>query len=165
MKKIVIDATNATLGRLSSYAAKQALQGREVIILNSEKAIITGKKIGIVKAYKEKRSKGGTAMRGPNFPGTAERIVRRTIRGMLPNYREGKGKEAALKLRIAPRRVQAPEPGRGRGCELWIVEGQGPGAAIEHWGSFGHSEVGGLAGPPRSAHHGPPSLGSEISIP
>ena len=94
MKKIVIDATNATLGRLCSYAAKQALQGREVIILNSEKAVITGKKIGIVKAYKEKRSKGGTAMRGPNFPGTAERIVKRTIRGMLPDYRKGRGKEA-----------------------------------------------------------------------
>ena len=99
MKTIVIDATNATLGRLSSYAAKQALQGREVIILNSEKAIITGKKIGIVKAYKEKRSKGGTAMRGPNFPGTAERIVKRTIRGMLPNYRTGRGRVALKRIK------------------------------------------------------------------
>jgi len=98
MKTVVIDATNATLGRLSSYAAKQSLLGKEVIILNSEKAIITGKKIGIVKTYKEKRSKGGTSMRGPNFPGTAERIVKRTIRGMLPNYRKGKGKEAFRRI-------------------------------------------------------------------
>ncbi|OGJ15840.1 50S ribosomal protein L13 [Candidatus Pacearchaeota archaeon RBG_13_36_9] len=98
MKKIVIDATNATLGRLSSYAAKQSLQGKEVVILNSEKAIITGKKRGIIEAYKEKRSRGGTALRGPNFPGTAERIVKRTIRGMLPNYRAGKGKEAFRRI-------------------------------------------------------------------
>jgi large subunit ribosomal protein L13 len=46
-EKMIIDATNATLGRLASFVAKQALQGKKVIIVNSEKAIITGDKKGI----------------------------------------------------------------------------------------------------------------------
>ena len=43
--QIVIDATNATMGRLASYVAKQALLGKQIAIVNSEKAIITGNKL------------------------------------------------------------------------------------------------------------------------
>ena len=37
MAKIIIDATGAIFGRLSSYAAKQALLGNEIVIINAEK--------------------------------------------------------------------------------------------------------------------------------
>ena len=43
----IIDGTDATLGRLASYAAKQALQGEEIVVLNCEKVIITGKRKSI----------------------------------------------------------------------------------------------------------------------
>lgn len=93
-EEIVINAENATLGRLASYAAKQALQGKKIIILNSEKAIITGRKKNIIENYKEKRSWVGISHRGPFFSRTPEKILKRTIRGMLPNHRAGRGRDA-----------------------------------------------------------------------
>ena len=97
-KEIIIDATNATLGRLASYAAKQALLGKRIIILNSEKAIITGRKKATIEKYHEKKSRGGSSQRGPFFPKIPERILKRTIRGMLPDYRKGKGKEVFKRI-------------------------------------------------------------------
>ena len=98
MQEIIIDATNATLGRLASYVAKQALLGKKIVILNSEKAIITGRKKFTVSHYQERKQRGGRSQRGPFFPKQPERIVKRTIRGMLPNYRAGKGKEAFKRI-------------------------------------------------------------------
>ncbi len=63
----VINADGLILGRLASYAAKQALQGKKIIILNSEKVIITGKRSFIIPHYQGKRRRGGTAQKGPNF--------------------------------------------------------------------------------------------------
>ncbi len=95
--KLIIDATNATLGRLSSFAAKQALLGKEIIIVNCKKAIITGNKSSIAKEYYESRARGGHSLKGPNFPKAPERIVKRTIRGML-SYKQGRGREALKRI-------------------------------------------------------------------
>ena len=95
--KIVIDATNATLGRLASYAAKQALLGKEIAIVNCEGAVITGRKKSIISEYQEARSRGGASQKGPFFPKSPERIVKRTIRGML-SYKQGRGREAFKKI-------------------------------------------------------------------
>ena len=40
----IIDGKGAILGRLASYAAKQALKGEEIVVLNCEEVIITGNK-------------------------------------------------------------------------------------------------------------------------
>ncbi len=92
-ERIIIDATNATLGRLASFAAKQALQGQKVVIVNCSNAIITGNKKGIQKKYQEKRSKKGSSQKGPIFPRKPSYILKRTIRGMLPDHRKGRGKQ------------------------------------------------------------------------
>ena len=97
-KQIVIDATNATLGRLASYVAKQALQGKEVIVVNAERAIVTGRKKATIEHYQVRKQRGGSSQRGPFFPKLPERIVKRAIRGMLPNYRIGKGREAFKRI-------------------------------------------------------------------
>lgn len=97
-KEIIIDATNATLGRLASYAAKQALQGKKVIILNSERAIVTGRKKSTVGKYLERRQRKGSSQKEPIFPKVPERILKRTIRGMLPDHRTGRGKEAFKRI-------------------------------------------------------------------
>jgi large subunit ribosomal protein L13 len=97
-KPVIIDATNATLGRLASYAAKQSLRGKKVIIINSEKAIVTGRKKFTTQAYQEKKRRSGNSQRGPFFPRDSARVVKRTIKGMLPNYREGRGKEAYRRI-------------------------------------------------------------------
>jgi len=95
----IIDGKNAVLGRLASYAAKVALKGEEIIILNCEQIIITGNKRKIKEAYKEKRKKIGSGQQGPKYSRLSERIVKRAIRGMLPNFRKGRGKEVYKKIR------------------------------------------------------------------
>ncbi len=91
--KTIIDAKNATLGRLASYAAKQALLGKEIIIVNCNEAIIIGKPRSIIEEYNAMRRLGGSSQHGPFFPKSPERIVKRTIRGML-SHRQGRGADA-----------------------------------------------------------------------
>ncbi len=97
-EKLIIDAENAVLGRLASYAAKQALLGREIIIVNSNKAIITGNSRNIAERYSKKRARGGSGQAGPYFPTTPGRIIKRTIRNMLP-YKQGRGRDAFLRIK------------------------------------------------------------------
>ena len=40
---MLLDAKNQILGRLASFVAKKALSGDTVIVLNAEKAVISGK--------------------------------------------------------------------------------------------------------------------------
>ena len=56
MAKIIIDADNSAMGRVASFAAKSALRGDEVSILNSEKAIISGRKVDTIEDYKARRT-------------------------------------------------------------------------------------------------------------
>lgn len=89
---IVIDATDILLGRFATFAAKQALLGEEVRVINVEKAIISGTKPAVIAKIKKQRDRG-TPAKGPFLPKTPDRFVRRTIRGMLP-YKQAKGAEA-----------------------------------------------------------------------
>ena len=98
-EKIIIDATETVLGRLCSYVAKQALGGSELVVVNAEKAIISGNKTDVINKYKKLRAMGGTANHGPNYPRSPEMILRRTIRGMLPNYREGHARDSFLRVK------------------------------------------------------------------
>jgi large subunit ribosomal protein L13 len=95
----VIDGKNAVLGRLASYSAKEALKGEEIVILNCEKVIITGNRENIRKGFLEKRERVGSGQRGPKHTRNSERIVKRTIRGMLPNHRGGRGREAMKRIK------------------------------------------------------------------
>jgi len=93
----IIDANGLTLGRLSTNAAKRLIKGEEITIINSEKAIVSGKKTSLKNFYKHKREQG-TYRKGPFFPRTADQIVKRTIRGMIP-YQTSSGKAAFKKLK------------------------------------------------------------------
>lgn len=89
---MIINAENLILGRLATVIAKQALQGEKIDVINVEKAVITGKPKEILERYKQK-FKRGYALAGPYFPRHPEKLVKRTIRGMLPHKQE-KGKKA-----------------------------------------------------------------------
>ncbi|HDJ50961.1 MAG TPA: 50S ribosomal protein L13 [Thermoprotei archaeon] len=93
----VIDATGHILGRLASIVAKRLLNGEKIVIVNAEKAIISGKREMVFEKYKQKRDIG--SHRGPFFPRMPHLIVKRTIRGMLP-YKQEKGKRALKNLRV-----------------------------------------------------------------
>ncbi|MFW5865927.1 MAG: 50S ribosomal protein L13 [Nanoarchaeota archaeon] len=89
---IVIDAQHMILGRLATFAAKQALLGQEVRVINAERAVISGKKANTINMMTVRNERGIPA-KGPFMPKMADRYVRRTIRGMLP-YKIPKGAQA-----------------------------------------------------------------------
>jgi large subunit ribosomal protein L13 len=93
-EKIIIDAKDSVLGRVASYAAKQALFGKEVVILNCNDALLTGRRNMVLEQYSHMRSRGKGAQKGPIIPRVAEKLMKRTIRGML-EYTQRRG-EAAL---------------------------------------------------------------------
>jgi len=96
-KRIIIDATEAMMGRIASFAAKQSLLGKEIIIVNCNDALITGKRKSILGEYQRTRARGGSSLKGPHFPKAPERIMKRTVRGML-SYRQARGSEALKRI-------------------------------------------------------------------
>lgn len=93
---IIIDATNLILGRMATYAARKALLGEDVRVINSEKAVIAGKKANVFDEYLH-RIERGAPRSGPFLHRMPDKIVRRTIRGMIP-FKKAKGKEVYRKI-------------------------------------------------------------------
>lgn len=106
----IIDGKDAIMGRLASYAAKEALKGEDIVILNSEQVIITGNRESIKEDFEEKRTRIGSGQKGPKISRSSDKIVKRAIRGMLPDHRKGRGKIAFGKIRCyvgVPKEFQA----------------------------------------------------------
>jgi len=97
-EQIVIDAKNAVLGRTASYAAKQALLGKNVIVVNCNDALSTGRRNLILAQYSHMRSRGRGAQKGPIIPRVAEKLMKRTIRGML-SYTQRRGRDALDRIK------------------------------------------------------------------
>lgn len=95
---IIYDAENQILGRLCSAIAKKLLAGEEVMVVNAERAVISGRPEMLVKKYFEKIKRGGP-LRGPFFPKYPDQIFRRTVRGMLP-WDRAKGRKAFKRLKV-----------------------------------------------------------------
>ena len=91
-----IDATDTILGRLATYAAKKALLGENVEVINCEKAIVTGNKHRNYKDYQNEFKRG--TFKGPFIPKQPHLLVKRTIRGMLP-HKQARGREALKRIR------------------------------------------------------------------
>jgi len=106
----VIDAQGLILGRMASIVAKRLLEGERIEIVNAEGAVISGKRLQVIKERKEFLRVGGRG-RGPTHWRKPNTIVRRTIRGMLP-YRKPRGREAFRRLRVhigVPEELEAVE--------------------------------------------------------
>ena len=95
----IIDGKGAVLGRLASYVAKEALKGEDVVILNCESIIVTGNRKFIRENFERSRKRVGSGQKGPKISRSSEKIVKRAIRGMLPNYRGGRGAIAYKKIK------------------------------------------------------------------
>jgi len=94
----VIDAKGLVLGRMASVIAKRLLQGETITVVNAEKAVITGKRLSIVREAKT-FLEVGHPKKGPYHPKRPDRIIRRTIRGMLPR-KKSKGQQAYKRLKV-----------------------------------------------------------------
>jgi large subunit ribosomal protein L13 len=93
----IINAEGAILGRFCTVVAKRLLNGEEIVVVNTEKAIVTGKKNMLKESFKHEREVG-TYRKGPFFPRMPDRIVKRTIRGMIP-YQTSHGRDAFKRLK------------------------------------------------------------------
>ena len=104
-KTYVFDAEGMILGRLASATAdillKAAREDRDdkVIIVNAEKAIVSGSKTSVFNTYQAKY-KLNHARKGPFFPRMPDMILKRAVRGMLPYQSKSSGRRALRNLRV-----------------------------------------------------------------
>lgn len=97
----IVDASNLILGRMASYVAKKALTGNRVVVVNAERAIISGTKERVVARAKLKLKTRtlGNLEKSPTHPRKPDGYVRRVIRGMLP-WKKTSGKEAFHRVTV-----------------------------------------------------------------
>jgi large subunit ribosomal protein L13 len=96
--QIVIDASGLILGRMASVVAKRLLLGESIVIVNAEKAALSGRRLSRVREARAFLEIGHPG-KGPFHPRRPDQIVRRTVRGMLP-HRLSKGQAAFKRLRV-----------------------------------------------------------------
>jgi large subunit ribosomal protein L13 len=114
-KVTVIDADGLILGRMATYVAKRLLNGEEIVIVNAEKAVLSGRKSSKLGDAKEFLGVG-SPMRGPFHYRRPDRLVRKSVRGMLP-YRRPKGKQAFKRLKV---HVGTPDDFKGKSAETLL---------------------------------------------
>jgi large subunit ribosomal protein L13 len=105
----VIDADGLILGRMASRIAKRLLEGEQVVIVNAERAVISGRRTSRVTEAKEFLEVGGVG-RGPFHYRRPDRIVRKAVKGMLP-IRQPKGVQAYRRLQVF---IGVPDDFRGQ---------------------------------------------------
>jgi large subunit ribosomal protein L13 len=94
----LVNAEGLIVGRMCSKVAKRLLNGEEVIILNAEKAVFSGKKKSkVLEAHIFLEV--GAPVRGPFHYRRPDRFLRKTVRGMVP-YKQPKGKAAYGRLKV-----------------------------------------------------------------
>ena len=101
----VFDAEGLILGRLASTVADMLLKAArsdrddKVVIINSEKAIVSGSSRAVLQTYHDKYALNH-ARKGPFYPRMPDMILKRTVRGMLPYQRKSSGRRALRNLRV-----------------------------------------------------------------
>jgi large subunit ribosomal protein L13 len=110
---MIIDATDARLGRMATHAAKAALHGKTVVIINCEEALIVGARKNILEKYVWKRELGRPT-KGPFLPRMPDRFVRRVVRSMLP-YKTPHGRDAFERVMCY---IGTPEQFAGKGVRV-----------------------------------------------
>ncbi|MDH5815618.1 MAG: 50S ribosomal protein L13 [Candidatus Nezhaarchaeota archaeon] len=101
-QQVIVDAEGQILGRMASLVAKMLLGGQKVVIVNAEKAVISGNRRSIIEEYKEyvlSKKIWKMPEKGPKKYRRPDMIVKRVVRGMLP-YKQWKGRVAYKNLRV-----------------------------------------------------------------
>jgi len=112
----IYNGEGVLLGRLATRVAKDALLGEEVRVVNCDQVIISGKKINTFAREKQRRARKGYPLKSAKLPRLSDRIVRRSIRGMLP-WKQTRGREAFKRIMCYK---QMPEDFNGK--ELIVIK-------------------------------------------
>lgn len=99
--KVVVDATNCIAGRMCSHVSKLLLQGNRVVIVNAEKAMLSGNRYKTIDSYKEHLEINSVTnpIHGPFHPRRPDTILSKMVRGMVPK-RKSDGIGAFKRLRV-----------------------------------------------------------------
>jgi large subunit ribosomal protein L13 len=100
-KRIIVDAANCIAGRICSHVSKLLLQGNRVVILNAEKAMLSGNRYKTIELYKEHLEINSVTnpIHGPFHPRRPDTILTKMVRGMVPKHKTS-GIEAFKRLRV-----------------------------------------------------------------
>ncbi|BCU67460.1 50S ribosomal protein L13 [Sulfolobales archaeon HS-7] len=92
-ERVIVNGENQILGRMCSMVIRYLKEGKKVAIVNAKKIVISGDKRKVIEGYKllfEVRTMYNPEKSGIRRPRNPQRIVKRTIRGMLPKNESGK---------------------------------------------------------------------------
>ena len=92
-----IDAADSIIGRVATVAAKAALLGDTVKVLNCEKAVVSGSRKNVLADAHTKAERIGQPTQGPHVPRVVDRYVRRIITRMLPREKK-RGRDAVKRV-------------------------------------------------------------------
>ena len=98
---LYVDASGLIAGRLCSIVARELLSGKRVIVLNAEKAVLSGRRSTVFRLWQERLelSSRVNPLYGPIHPRRPDKILRRMVRGMVPKTKS-KGDVAMHRLRV-----------------------------------------------------------------
>ena len=99
--RIVVDAYGAVFGRLATFIAKEALKGKEVIVINAEKAVLSGEPNYHIAMMEKRRNFKNKADpdESPKWPKVPDRLFKRMLRGMLP-WKKDRGRRAFKRIKV-----------------------------------------------------------------
>lgn len=121
--RIIVDADRQKLGRMASRVAKLLLSGVEVVVVNAEKAIVTGSKNANLNRYlrlMRRRQLSSHKVIKVWYPRKPDRLVWYTIVRMLPR-KKPRGREAVKRLKVyvsVPEQFQNVEKIRFKDADL-----------------------------------------------
>ena len=98
---IYVDASGQIAGRFCSKVAKLLLNGKRVVVLNSERALVSGGRVSVRQEWTERLGLYShvNPLYGPIHYRRPDNILRRMVRGMVP-HQENKGRMAMKRLRV-----------------------------------------------------------------
>ncbi|MFA5764403.1 MAG: 50S ribosomal protein L13 [archaeon] len=84
---MIVNAEGLVAGRLASKVAKAAINGEDVVIINAEKVVLVGKQTAIMPKFKQRVEAAvkSNPHYGPKYDRIPSKMLRRMIKGMLPN--------------------------------------------------------------------------------
>ena len=100
---VIVNAENQILGRMATYIVKLLKQGKKVIVVNADRAIISGPRSRVVKSYqilfkvRKFQNPERNTIKRPRNP---INILKRTVRGMLPKNESGRMMLKNLKVYV-----------------------------------------------------------------
>ena len=94
-KTVYIDASDHIAGRLASILAKELISGKRIVVLNADKALVSGRSSSVFRQWQARLEiySHVNPIYGPIHPRRPDNILRRMVRGMVPKTKT-KGRSA-----------------------------------------------------------------------